>query len=131
MGDCNARLDPNIDPTQTHVGPHVVGRRQTIPDTERDNALLFIDLLESHGLEAPQTFCSSFQAASSYKEMTCQDPLIEHTDVADWTTLDYALAPPNFRDAFTFEGSKFQQLVNSRHLPPHILLKDPLHPLPS
>ena len=79
------------------MGPHVVGRRQTIPDTERDNALLFIDLLESHGLEAPQTFCSlPFKQRVSYKEMTCQDPLIEHTDVADWTTLDYALAPPHF-----------------------------------
>ena len=55
--------------------------------------------------------------------MTCQDPLIEHTDVADWTTLDYALAPPHFRDVFTFEGSKFQQLVNSRHLPSFSLLK--------
>ena len=131
LGDCNARLDPNIDPTQTHVGPHVVGRRQTIPDTERDNALLFIDLLESHGLEAPQTFCSlPFKQRVSYKEMTCQDPLIEHTDVADWTTLDYALAPPNFRDAFTFEGSKFQQLVNSRHLPLIFSLKTRFIPSP-
>ena len=131
LGDCNARLDPNIDPTQTHVGSHVVGRRQTIPDTERDNALFLIDLLESHGLEAPQTFCSlPFKQRVSYKEMTCQDPLIEHTDVADWTTLDYALAPPHFRDVFTFEGSKFQQLVNSRHLPLLFSLKTRFIPSP-
>ena len=58
MGDCNALLDPYIDPTQIHVGPHVVGRRQTIPEVERDNALYLIDLLESHGLELAQTFVS-------------------------------------------------------------------------
>ena len=62
--------------------------------------------------------------------MTCQNPLIEHTDVADWTTLDYALAPPHFRDAFTFEGSKFQQLVNSRRLPLIFSLKTRVIPFP-
>ena len=36
MGDCNARLDPNIDPTQQHVGQYVVGKRQTILDIGRD-----------------------------------------------------------------------------------------------
>ena len=43
VGDCNSRLDANIDPTYTQVGPHVVGRRQTIPEPERDNTIHLMD----------------------------------------------------------------------------------------
>ena len=118
MGDCNARLDPNIDPTQQHVGPHVVGKRQTILDIERDNALHLIDLLEGHGLELPQAFQDlPLKRRVSYKEMNCQDHLLETANITDWTTLDYAILPPSLRQSITFRGNIFQQLVNSRHLP--------------
>ena len=49
--------------------------------------------------------------------MTCQDPLLTGSDVADWTTLDYALSPSHLRDVIHVEGAKFQQLINSRHIP--------------
>ena len=69
MGDCNARLDPNIDPTQQHVGPCVIGRRQTIPDIERDNALHLVELLEGHGLQLQQTFQDMpFRQRVTYKK---------------------------------------------------------------
>ena len=97
MGDCNARLDPNIDPTQQHVGPHVVGKRQTILDIERDNALHLIDLFERHGMELPQepqTFQDlPLQRRVSKKEMNCQDHLLETADITDWTTLLCDLTP--------------------------------------
>ena len=131
MGDCNARLDPNIDPTQQHVGPHVVGKRQTILDIERDNALHLIDLLEGHGLELPQTFQDlPLQRRVSYKEMSCQDHLLETANITDWTTLDYAILPPSLRQSVTFRGNIFQQLVNSRHLPLLFSLQTHFQPAP-
>ena len=131
MGDCNARLDPNIDPTQQHVGSHVVGKRQTILDIERDNALHLIDLLEGHGLELPQTFQDlPLQRRVSYKEMSCQDHLLETANITDWTTLDYAILPPSLRQSVTFRGNIFQQLVNSRHLPLLFSLQTHFQPAP-
>ena len=131
MGDCNARLDPNIDRTQQHVGQYVVGKRQTILDIERDNALHLIDLLEGHGLELPQTFQDlPLKRRVSYKEMSCQDHLLETANITDWTTLDYAILPPSLRQFITFEGNIFQQLVNSRHLPLLFSLQTQFQPAP-
>ena len=49
--------------------------------------------------------------------MTTSADLLDDFEVTDWTTLDYAsVSHPIFPD-FTFKGSIFQQIVNSRHLP--------------
>ena len=54
----------------------------------------------------------------SYKEMTCQDPLLNDPQVEDWTTLDYVLAPLGMKTEISIKGSTFQQaVVNTRHLP--------------
>ena len=42
------------------MGSHVVGRRQTIPDTEGDNAPFLIDLLESQSRSTPNFLLSPF-----------------------------------------------------------------------
>ena len=34
VGDCNSRLDANIDPTHVQAGPQVIGRRQSIPEPQ-------------------------------------------------------------------------------------------------
>ena len=49
--------------------------------------------------------------------MTCSDHLCHTEDVHEWTTFDYILLPPSLIDSFSFTGSIFQQLINSRHLP--------------
>ena len=53
----------------------------------------------------------------SYKEMTCQDPLLQEPQVEDWTTLDYVIAPVGMKQDIAIKGSVFQQAVNTRHLP--------------
>ena len=114
VGDCNSRLDANIDPTNTQVGPHVIGRRQTIPEPERDNAIYLMDFLDY----LPQTFADiPFRRRVTYKEMTCTDPALVAEDVLHWTTLDYLVIPQTLRQTVTFSGSIFQQFINSRHLP--------------
>ena len=75
-------------PTWVHSGPADNSRHRGVI------MLRFLFLLESHGPETPQTFCSLQRV--SCKEMTCQDLLIEHTDVATgphWTAL---FASPHF-----------------------------------
>ena len=118
VGDCNSRLDANIDPTYTQVGPQVVGRRQTIPEPERDNAIHLMDFLEAHGCYLPQTFSDlPFRQKVTYKEMTCADHTLLAEDVQQWTALDYLVLPQSLRQVVTFSGSIFQQLINTRHLP--------------
>ena len=118
LGDFNSRLDSCIDPDQDHIGPHVWGKRQSIEDTDRDNALHLLHLLQSHLLLLPQTFVDVPNARKvTYKEMTTTTDVLEDFEVTDWTTLDYcATSHPIFPD-ITFKGSIFQQLVNTRHLP--------------
>ena len=71
VGDCNSRLDPNIDPAHTQSGPGVIGRRQTIPEPERDKAIFLMDFLEAHGGYLPQTLSDlPFRRTVTYKEMT-------------------------------------------------------------
>ena len=118
LGDFNSGLDCCIDPDQDHIGPHVWGKRQSIEDTERDNALHLLDFMQSHLLLLPQTFVDVPNARKvSYKEMTTTTDVLEDFEVTDWTTLDYcATSHPIFPDII-FKGSIFQQLVNTRHLP--------------
>ena len=118
LGDFNSRLDSFIDPDQDHIGSHVWGKRRSIEDTERDNALYLLDFMQSHLLLLPQTFVDVPNARKvSYKEMTSTTDVLEDFEVTDWTTLDYcATSHPIFPD-ISFKGSIFQQLVNTRHLP--------------
>ena len=120
VGDLNARLDFHLDPSQEYVGPAVVGRRSSLQDDDRDNAVFLIDFLTPNNLILPQTFADlPFRKRVTYKEMTCSDHLCLTDDVREWTTLDSILLPPPLKDSFSFTGSIFQQLVvvNSRHLP--------------
>ena len=118
VGDCNSRLDANIDPTHVQAGPQVIGRRQSIPEPERDNAIFLMDFLEAHGCYLPQTFSElPFKRLVTYKEMTCTDHTLHTEDVLQWTTLDYLIIPQVLRSTVQFLGNTFQQLVNSRHLP--------------
>ena len=118
LGDYNARLDSALDDDSDHIGPHVWGKRQSIPDPDRDNAIFLMEFLQSHLLIIPQTFSDLPPSRLvSYKEMTSATDFLEDFTVSDWTTLDYAsVSHPVFCD-FTFKGSQFQQLINSRHLP--------------
>ena len=117
-GDCNARLGSDLDPESDYIGPHVVGERQSIQDEDRDNAIFLYDTLQAHNLTLPQTFSTlPFAKLCTYKELTCDDHLLQGTDVRNWTTLDYVAVPIGLRKAVRFEGSIFQQLINSRHLP--------------
>ncbi len=118
LGDYNARLDSALDPDQDHVGPHVWGRRQSIPDPDRDNAIYLMDFLQSHLLILPQTFQSlEDNRKVSYKEMTSTTDYLDSFEVTDWTTLDYASVSHPILPDFQFSGSFFQQVVNTRHLP--------------
>ena len=111
VGDCNSRLDANIDPTYTQVGPQVVGRRQTIPEPERDNAIHLMDFLEAHGCYLPQTFSDlPFRKKVTYKEMTCANHTLLTEDVQQWTTLDYLTVPQNLRQVVSFSGIFFSNL---------------------
>ena len=118
VGDCNSRVDANIDPTYTQVGPNVIGRRQTIPEPERDNAVHLLDFLEAHGCYFPQTFSDiPHRKRVTYKEMTCADHSLCTEDVHQWTALDYLIVPQSLRQTVMFTGSIFQQFINTRHLP--------------
>ena len=48
--------------------------------------------------------------------MTCQDHLLESTNVGQWTAIYYVMVPPSVRREIFFKGSIFQQITNSRHL---------------
>ena len=60
----------------------------------RDNAEYLFSFLQSRNLFLSQT-CVDLPPSQriSYKEVTCQDPLLQEPNVEDWTTLDYVLAP--------------------------------------
>ena len=115
LGDFNARLDAKIDPVQNHIGPQVIGARASINDDDRDNAILLFELLQSHNLTLPQTYSS--RKLVSYKETTCSDHLLNGEDVKDWAALDDLLCPISLQNTLSFQGSLFQQAINSRHLP--------------
>ena len=118
VGDLSARLDSQLNPSNDYIGPAVVGRHSSLHDDDRDNAACLLDFLTSNNLALPQTFSDlPFRKKVTYKEMTSNDHLCLTDDVREWTTLDYVLLPPTLKDSFTFTGSIFQQLVNSRHLP--------------
>ena len=112
LGDFNAGLDAKIDPVQNHIGPQVIGARASINDDDRDNAILLFELLQSHNLTLPQTW-----KLVSYKETTCSDHLLNGEDAKDWAALDDLLCPISLRNTLSFQGSVFQQAINSRHLP--------------
>ena len=118
VGDLNARLDKDIDPTGVHVGSETWGKRLSIDSPERDNAVYLLEFLQSFDMKLPQTFMSSSPARKvTYKETSCTDHLLRHPEVMNWTTLDYVISnlSPSFE--ITDLGSHFQQAVNTRHLP--------------
>ena len=61
LGHLNARLDEQLDLEQDSIGPNVGGKRQSIDDTLRDNAVYLLDFLQSHILLLPQTLPHSLQ----------------------------------------------------------------------
>ena len=86
-GDCDVRLDPNIDPTHVHVGPNVISWSET-------------NLCRSGvGSSLP------FHRKVVYKEMTCQDPHLEGTEVTD-----YAISLPPMRGILKFKTQLFSSL---------------------
>ena len=48
LGDYNARLDSSLDPDHDHIGPQVWGKRQSISDSHRDNAVYLMEFMQSH-----------------------------------------------------------------------------------
>ena len=56
LGDYNSRLDQFLDPDMDHIGSHVWGKRQSIEDSDRDNALYLLDFMQSHLLLLSQTY---------------------------------------------------------------------------
>ena len=94
------------------------GKRQSIEDSDRDNALYLLDLTQCQLLLLPQTFADLPDSCKvTCKEMTSTTDGLDDLDVANWTTLDYcSVTHPILPDTF-FKGSIFQQLINSRHLP--------------
>ena len=56
VGDLNARLDSQLDPTSDYIGPAVIGRRSSLQDDDRDNAVYLLDFLSANNLSLPQTF---------------------------------------------------------------------------
>ena len=106
-----------MDPEQDCIGPHVWGKRQSVEDPLRDNAVYVLDFLQSHIL-LPQTYSKlNPNKQMSYKEMTTTTHFLDDFEVTDWTTLDYAVSSHPATD-LTFKGSIFQQIIkNTRHLP--------------
>ena len=50
--------------------------------------------------------------------MTTTTHTLDDFAVTDWTTLDYALSTHPIYADLTFKGSIFQQILNTRRLPP-------------
>ncbi|OLP86332.1 hypothetical protein AK812_SmicGene32570 [Symbiodinium microadriaticum] len=93
VGDLNARLDKDIDPTGVHVGSETWGKRLSIDSPERDNAVYLLEFLQSFDMKLPQTFMSSSPARKvTYKETSCTDHLLRDPEVMNWTTLDYVIS---------------------------------------
>ena len=79
---------------------------------------MLFEFLQSHNLTLPQTYSKfPFRKLVSYKETTCSDHLLKGEDVKDWTALDYLLCPVFLQKILSFQGSVFQQAINSRRLP--------------
>ena len=116
LGDYNSRLDPSLDTDHDHIGPQVWGKRQSISDSDRDNAVYLLEFLQSHLFLLPLNL-SHIRSLVSYKEMTSTTDFLDEFSVSDWTTLDFAsVTHPIFCD-LQFKGSHFQQFINTRHLP--------------
>ena len=100
LGDYNSRLDEFLDPDMDHIGPHVWGKRQSIEDSDRDNALYLLELMQSQLLVLPQTFTDLPDSRKvTYKEMTSTTDGLDDLEVTNWTILDYcAVAHPVFPD---------------------------------
>ena len=49
--------------------------------------------------------------------MTCADPTLDNPTVENWAALDHILLATPLSESFTYGGSVFQQMVNSRHVP--------------
>ena len=54
LGDYKSRLDSSLDPDHDHIGPQVWGKRQSIPDPDRDNAVTLMEFMQSHSSSSPQ-----------------------------------------------------------------------------
>ena len=54
-GDLSARLSTSLDSDQSHIGPHVWWKRQSILDPDRDNAEYLFSFLQGRDLFLPQT----------------------------------------------------------------------------
>ena len=118
LGDLNARLDEQLDLEQVFIGPKGWGRRQSIGDPLRDNAVYLLDFLQSHSLLLPQTFSTPpSKNLVPYKEMTTTTHLLDDFAVTDWTALDYALSTHPVYVELTSKRSMFQQVINTRQLP--------------
>ena len=118
LGQFDARLDGQLDPEQDFIGPHVWGKRQSIDDPLRGNAVYLLDFLQSRILILPQTFSKlPSDKLVTYKEKTTTTHLLEDFEVTDWTTLDNAVSTHPVYADLTFIGSVFQQIISTRHLP--------------
>ena len=130
LGALNARLDEQLDPEQDFIGPNVWGKRQSIDDPLRDNAVCLLDFLQAHLLILSQTFSSlPSDKLVTYKEMTTTTHLLENFEVTDWTALDYAACTHPAHVDLTFKGSIFQQLINTWHLPLYFTYRTSFSPL--
>ena len=56
LGDLNSRLSTSLDSDQSHIGPHVRGKRQPIPDPDRGDAEYLLSFLQSRDLFLRQTY---------------------------------------------------------------------------
>ena len=123
MGDFNARLAQEMDRDTPGLGPNVWGKRQALQDADRDNAVYLQEFLNAYSLiHAPsQTQLPSSQLVI-YKEMICTDHSLENPSTDNWAALDHVLITTALSEAFSFSGSLFQQMINTRHLPSYGVL---------
>ena len=54
--------------------------------------------------------------------MTCTDHSLENPSTDTWAALDHVLITTALSEAFSFSGSIFQQMINTRHLPSYGVL---------
>ena len=81
---------------------------------------------EAHGgtQRGMRSFASNQRRLQSWKDARREG----RKDYRIWKSSirDYILLPPTLKDSFTFAGSMFQQMVNSRHLPLSFHLRVPI-----
>ena len=123
MGDFNARLAQEMDRDTPGLGPNVWGKRQALQDADRDNAVCLQEFLNTYSLihSPSQTQLPPSQLVT-YKEMTCTDHSLENPSTDNWAALDHVLVTTALSEAFSFSGSIFQQMINTRHLPSYGVL---------